>query len=453
MADKCHSAQLLDELVRHSCRRDTQVQSSMPLQVAIVGGGVCGLACAIALQRAGVLVDVFEAAAAFTEVGAAIGIGPNAIKVLKDIGVLDEVLKKTNPGELRPKGFRFLSGLDGHELVYEYPIVPEDASISMHRAAFLDALVQAVDPRTTHFDKRCTSVAAATNPARVIVHFADGSTHEADVVLGADGIRSTARDFVVGEVGKGLAFSNSFGYRGLVPRAALEAAGFGFADDGRGGTPACFMGPEKHIIVVPIKNGELINVAAFATRYDVPIGSQTLPEGTPWVEDVPRSELEKAYAGWGPDVAALLRCMPAHTSRWAIHVVHPPLADYARGRVALLGDAAHAMLPHLGAGAGQGLEDAFVLARLLGNPGTNAGNVEAVLQAYSAIRRPRAQSVWDASYRAGWSTYHLQGPHGSSKEGLQEELKDLWKPVWQYDLDADVTSAEASLQASQIFNA
>ncbi|KAH9858349.1 FAD/NAD-P-binding domain-containing protein [Lenzites betulinus] len=423
----------------------------MPLQVAIVGGGVCGLACAIALQRAGVTVDLFEATAAFTEVGAGIGIGPNAIKVLKDIGVLDEVLKKTNPNELRPKGFKFISGLDGHELVYEYPILPEDASISMHRAAFLAALVRVVDPRTTHFNKRCTSISAAhNNPERVVVHFADGTTHEADVVLGADGIRSNTRDFVVGEVGKGVAFSGTYMYRALVPRAALEAAGF--KTDVKS-TPVCFMGPSKHIIVVPIKNGELINIAAAVARYDVPIGSHDLPEGTRWVEDVPRTELEKEYAGWGPDVATLLRCMPEKTSRWAIHVVHPPLASYAKGRVALLGDAAHAMLPHLGAGASQGLEDAYVLAQLLSNPETSSSNVEAVLQAYSAIRQPRAQSVWDASYHAGWSTYHHQGPHGSSKEALQEELKDLWKPIWQYNLDAEVDSALDSPRASHVFTA
>ena len=113
-------------------------------------------------------------------------------------------------------------------------------------AAFLDALVSVVDPRSTHFRKRCVAVSeadATTNPRRLIVHFADGSTHEADVVLGADGIRSTVRDYVVGgEAGSHVAFGNTMAYRGLIPRAVLEAAGF--KTDVKD-VPACFVGPSK----------------------------------------------------------------------------------------------------------------------------------------------------------------------------------------------------------------
>ncbi|KAI0334384.1 FAD/NAD-P-binding domain-containing protein [Cubamyces sp. BRFM 1775] len=429
----------------------SQPSSQKPLKVAVVGGGVCGLACAVALQRSGLSVDIFEAAAAFGEVGAGIGIGPNAVRVLKEIGVLEEVLKRTNPAELKPKGFRFFSGLEGHELVYEYPMSPDEESISMHRAAFLDALVGVVDPGSTHFRKRCIAISeahdgddddtpASANPRRLIVHFADGSTHEADVVLGADGIQSTVRNYVLdgGEAGSRIAFGNTMAYRGLIPRAALEAAGF--KTDVKD-VPACFMGPSKHIIVVPIKNGELINVAAFAARYDVPIGSQGLATGTPWVEEVAREELQKEYDGWGPDVSTLLRCMPEKVSRWAVHVVHPPLESYAKGRVALLGDAAHGMLPHLGAGAGQGIEDAFVLARLLSHSSTTADDVEA----YSDVRRPRAQSVWDASLHTG-SNYDFHGQREYPLAALRKGLQDQWRSIWHYDLEKDIDYALQLLQ-------
>ncbi|KAI0715000.1 FAD/NAD-P-binding domain-containing protein [Earliella scabrosa] len=421
-------------------------QTSKNFEVAIVGGGVCGLACAVALQTAGVPAEVFEAAVSFSEVGASIGIGPNAVRTLQALGLLDAVLQKLPPGSLSSKGFLFYSGAVGeHKLIYDYPPAPEDASITMHRATFLDALVDLVDPNQTHFNKRCTSVSEhATRPGRLVVHFADGSMHEADVVLGADGIKSAVRGFVVGDTSLGLggiAFSNTTAYRGLIPHAPLKAAGFSTVLTDR---PACFVGPGKHIIVVPIKNGELINVAAFSARYDVPIGSGRLPEGAPWVDQISREELQKEFEGWGPDVSALLRCMPEKTMRWQVHVVHPPLGSYARGRVALLGDAAHGMLPHLGAGAGQGLEDALLLVRLLTRPETNLDNIEAVLHAYSEVRKPRSQTVWDASHRAG-SIYDSHGPSGPTFEGMRRDLQDLWKPVWGYDIDDDVKAAVALL--------
>lgn len=140
-----------------------------------------------------------------------------------------------------------------------------------------------------------------------------------------------------------------------------------------------------------------INVVAFSARYDIPIGAGNLPEGASWVEPSTRDELKKVYEGWGPDVSILLDCMPEKPSKWSIHVLYPPLESYTKGRVALLGDAvrhpssasrllgnglilyvlqAHGMLPHMGAGAGQGLEDAFMLSRLLSHPDTNAENIE-----------------------------------------------------------------------------
>ncbi|KAI0361039.1 FAD/NAD-P-binding domain-containing protein [Trametes cingulata] len=424
-------------------------QQSKNFQVAIVGGGVCGLVCAVALQRVGVSVQIFEAAAAFGEIGAGLGIGPNAVRVLRAIGVLDEVLRKCNPGDLRPRGFTCRTGVGEHRAVYKIPAEgPEDQGIGIHRAVFLDALVGVVDPAICHFNKRCIAI-TEPSPKRVLLHFSDGTTHETDIAIGADGIKSSVRKYILGGVDDRLAFSNTIAYRGLVPHATLKAAGF--KTDLRE-SPACFMGPSKHLIVFPIKNDEIVNVVAFAARYDIPIGAERLPDGAPWVEEVTREELKREYDGWGPDVTILLDCMPEKPSKWSIHVVHPPLETYVHNRVALLGDAAHGMLPHLGAGAGQGIEDAYLLSRLLGHPHTNTDNVKSVLQVYSEIRRPRAQMVWDRSRLAG-SIYDGHGPHGTDWDNVSQDLEGLFASVWHHDLDADFEAALGSLRGRGAFPA
>ncbi|PIL35070.1 hypothetical protein GSI_02858 [Ganoderma sinense ZZ0214-1] len=350
--------------------------------------------------------------------------GPNAVRALEALDLFNAVLARLSPGDYSSKGILMYSGLGNHELIYDYQAAPEDAAISMHRAAFLDALVGLVDPASTHFSKRCTSISESPTTA---------------------GRLSVVRDFVVAKdgaaPGKAVAFSNTAIYRGLIPLAQLQAAGFSTT---LGLRPACFVGPSKHVIVVPIKGGQLINVAASVARYDVPIGSENLPDGTPWVGEASTADIQKDFAGWGPDIVTLLRCMPAKTGRWSIHVVHPELATYSNGHVAIVGDAAHTMLPHLGAGAGTGIEDVLLLVRLLTRPETQRSNLTAVLEAYSATRIPRSKQVWDASHKAG-EVFDHQGPHGTTPAGLLEDLQGLWDPVWRHDLDAEFAAAVALL--------
>ncbi|RPD65133.1 FAD/NAD(P)-binding domain-containing protein [Lentinus tigrinus ALCF2SS1-6] len=418
-------------------------------QVAVVGGGVCGLTCAIALHRAGVPVQLFEAAAKFGEIGAGIGVGPNAVQTLDKLGLLDAILRKVNPAELKDRYFSFYEGLsDSHEAIYRYPTLPEDKALGIHRAAFLDALVDVFDPSIAHFNKRCMSITGSqTDPKRLVIHFQDGTTHEVDVVLGADGVKSSVRDFVLEGKDRRLAFSHTVAYRGLIPWTQLQEAGFKIDASEQ---PVCIMGPSKHFILFPIKDGAIINVVAFAARYDIPIGVGEVNEKVQWVEAVNKDVLFKEYEGWGPDVEALLKCMPDKPGKWSIHVVHPPLESYVKGRIALLGDAAHAMLPHMGAGAGQGIEDAYMLSRLLGHPETNTQNIEAILEAYSRVRQPRAQMVWEGSRYVG-RVYDLHGPSGPTSEGLRKDIGEVWGPVWHHNIEADLERAVASLRDNGTF--
>ncbi|KAI0639949.1 FAD/NAD-P-binding domain-containing protein [Trametes polyzona] len=415
----------------------SQTAPQKDFEVAVVGGGVVGLTCTIALQKAGVPVQLFEAASAFGEIGAGIGLGSNAVALLKQLGLWEDVLKRGNSADLNLQSFAYSTGVGEHKTVWKFPaVMPDDEALGIHRADFLDALVSHVNPANCHFHKRLTNITESpTNPKRLLLHFLDGTTHETDVVLGADGIKSAVRKVLLGGKDDHVAFSNTVAYRGLIPYADLQAAGFkmNLADN-----PACVMGLNKHFIIFLVRGSELVNVVAFSARYDIEIGDANLRDGAPWVELSTKEELKKVYEGWGPDISILLDHMPEQPSKWSIHVVHPPLESYSKGRIALLGDAAHGMLPHMGAGAGQGLEDAYMAARLLGHPSTNASNIEAVLEVYSEFRKPRAQMVWDGSRYTG-KVYDGNGPHGLDFEKIQEDLppKTHFYPVWHHDFEEE----------------
>ncbi|PSR73847.1 hypothetical protein PHLCEN_2v10329 [Hermanssonia centrifuga] len=422
------------------------------LRIAIVGGGVCGLMCAIALAKNGITAQLYEAAAKFGEIGAGIGINPNAVRILRDIGVLNDVLAKTGSNRPNRTGWmQFRSGMQDSELVYDYTTLPGQESIGIHRAAFLDALVQHIDLKSCHFNKRCIRVSesplSTNGNSELTIHFADSTSAEADVVLGADGIKSAVRPFVTGaSTAEHVKFSNTICYRGLVPTEQAKSAGMRLDFSDR---PMCFLGQDKHVIAFSIKGGHIINVVAFVSDRTVPMGEAQLPPGQPAVVPVPREQLMKEYEGWGSDVLALLSCIDK-PDKWNIHVVYPPLQSYVKGRVALFGDAAHAMLPHLGAGSGQGLEDAHLLAKLLAHPQTSGENIETILQVYDEIRRPRTQSVWEGSMRAG-EIYEGYGISGSSREGLRKDLEDLPEFVWIRELNQDMQDATARLQQLGVF--
>ncbi|THH10192.1 hypothetical protein EW145_g1488 [Phellinidium pouzarii] len=454
------------------------------LKVAVVGGGMCGLVAALGLRKAGIDVDLYESArrlleSKFGEIGAGVGLGPNAIRVLEQLELLDDVLARIAPEMPVPRPFRYLSGFEDHELIYDYPTNTEDKGLGIHRSAevaylcicerklmfythrvtFLEALVHLVDSNKTHFNKRCIGLSIPSD-SRVQINFADGTSAEADVALGADGIRSNVRSFVVAPAEQEnsvngneikatvmrAVFTNTYAYRGLVPTEELRKLGVKTDFTKR---PICLTGSEKqHIITFPIKNGTVINVVAFTCERSYPWGAKPIPQDKPWVTPRTTSELLAEYAGFGRDALMLLSCI-AKPSVWAVHAVDPPLEAYVRGRVAVLGDAAHGMLPHLGAGAGQALEDAFLLVKLLSHPKAHTDNVEVILKAYDTIRRPRGNMVLTTSTKVG-DIYEGYGPSELSTgeltpEGLRADVEGIWDDIWHHDLEADIEAAIALL--------
>ncbi|KAI3622555.1 salicylate hydroxylase [Moniliophthora roreri] len=406
--------------------------------IAIIGGGMCGAAAAYGLARAGVPVQVFEAASKFGEIGAGVGIGPNAVRALDGLGLLQAVIARSDQPESKMRAFKFVSGTEDHEDVFDYESSMTNPSqmqgIGIYRPAFLDAVVELLDPTTIHFHKRCISL-SRSETGYIVIHFSDGTTHEADIVIGADGIHSATRSFVLGDdPSRHLAFTNNVTYRGLVPWEDLARASIKTELCER---PTCFIGHGGHIICYPINDGRLINFAAFVADHDKPKGSELpLPGRT-------------NYKGWGPDAQIILSHLK-NPSKWSIHAWIPPLGSYVRDRVVLVGDAAHGMLPHLGAGAGQGIEDVFTLTQLLAHPQTNKCNIDRVLHSYNTVRPPRANSVLEGSKRAG-EVYDNYCPGKLDASMVTERLTGQWESVWNHDVRKEVAFCVQMLSDEGVF--
>ncbi|KAF6754328.1 salicylate hydroxylase [Ephemerocybe angulata] len=400
--------------------------------VVIVGGGMCGLACATALLRAGVEAHVFESAPKFDEVGAGVGLGPNAVKALQGLGVLDDVLSRADPPKLSMRPYTFITGKGNHEHIFDYALSANEIGLSIYRPVFLDALVPKIDAKYTHFDKRAIQV-SRTPSGRHVVTFHDNTSVEADLVIGADGIKSITREFVAGpHPHNHLAYVNTDTYRGMVSISALKKDGVK-TDLTK---PLIWAGMKKHVVTYPIRGNELLNIgAAVSSSF-----TWSPPRKDTWVErSVPAKEMFDAYEDWGHDIKTILSHIK-DPSRWCMHAVDPPLEHYVKDKVVLVGDAAHAMVPHLGAGVGQGFEDSYVLYRLLTHPETNSTNLSGVLRIYDTIRPPRASMVARESARMG-RLYHGFGPGegGNTIKQTQEQVAGIWEPVWYHDLEKEVS--------------
>ncbi len=272
--------------------------------IAIVGGGLGGVALAIGLRRRGISVQIYEAAPAFAEIGAGIAFGPNSIQAMALIepkikAAFLRLATKNGAAEEDDTWITFRQGLGEPKLIAQVRTLDAGKTglSSVHRAHFLDALVALLPPDMAQFNKRLASLESQPSGAVRLV-FEDGSTAEADAVVGCDGVRSAARRHVLDKatVLEDLTFSGKYAYRALVPMAkAKEALG-----DYLAGNSQMYLGPSGHVLTYPIDRGTTMNVIAF---HDKPDG---VWEHEHWILRKKGAEMRRDFEGWGRPVQTVM---------------------------------------------------------------------------------------------------------------------------------------------------
>jgi salicylate hydroxylase len=337
--------------------------------VAIIGGGIGGMTAALSLLQAGFDVDVYERAAAVSEVGAGIQVSPNASRVLHRLGLADRLaamgVRPLAWHQRRWDDGRTLLRADLGDAVIEAFGFPH---YQMHRADLLRALVGALPPERLHVGHLLVDV--ADHDDRIEARFANGTTVEADVLIGADGIHSAVRQMLFGP--QDPVFTGCAAYRGLVPAERLRHLDLEV-------TAQIWMGPEAHFVHYYVASKRLVNFVAIIEQDSWTRESWTDP-GDP-------ADAIAAFEGWHPQLHEILGAVD-ETFIWALFD-RPPLPQWSQGRVTLLGDACHPMLPFMAQGAAQALEDGATLtACLAGEP-----DVPAALRRYEQLRLPRASRI------------------------------------------------------------
>ncbi|KAH8812066.1 putative salicylate hydroxylase [Xylogone sp. PMI_703] len=408
--------------------------------VAIIGGGIGGLTLAIGLLRRNVSVQIYEATAAFGDIGLGLSIGPAAHRALPliDPKIRDfyNALVTTHadsPGyeHLRQTWFEIVwaTGSKTGQVLMDLKALPSGQT-TVRRADFLDALVSLVPKECTHFGKRLERLEELSDG--VHLYFEDGTTVIADVVVGCDGIHSKVKESMLPDEVESTKprFSGMYGYRAVLDMETMVAA----VGERRARVSTMYIGRGCYGISYPIMRAKKVNVGLYK------LSEKWNSEA--WIRPADREEMQKDLGHMGEYVNSLIQYMP-DPSQWAIFE-HPLISTFARSRVAILGDAAHASTPHQGAGAGQAIEDAHVLAELLADSRVaTAEHVAAAFQAYDRVRRPRSQRVVTSSKENADLLCLCYEGVGDDEERLKETWNERYQWLWDVDIPEQAEMARS----------
>jgi salicylate hydroxylase len=336
-------------------------------KIAIIGGGIAGLAAAVAFHRRGIDATVYEQAPELSEIGAGVQMTPNAMKALKSLGLEQAAMAVA----FEPESQVLRSWKSGR-VIYRAPVSGfrerfGAPGCSFHRADLLSILAAPLPASAVQLNARCVGVEPGTNSA--VARFADGTEIAGDIVVGADGIHSLVRTQLFGA--DKPRFTGCMCWRGLVP---VDRIPKGLIER----SSSNWMGPHGHVVHYYVRRGEMVN---FVAIHDTDEWTEES-----WIREASRDELMATYAKWNPRLLRLFECSDRYF-KWGLFD-REPLSRWTKGRVTLLGDSAHAMLPFLAQGAAMGIEDGCALAELVARL---PDDLDEALRRYEALRVPRTR--------------------------------------------------------------
>ncbi|MGH3952487.1 MAG: FAD-dependent monooxygenase [Mycobacterium sp.] len=390
------------------------------MRVAIIGAGIGGLTAAAALRTNDIEVVVYEKAHELREVGAGVVVASNGLRALDAVGLGDRVRAVGTP--IKRTLWHTWQGT-GVPVPPAWPSVSPDrpvTSLPVHRGELQQALLSALPEGTVRLGRPCHDVVETANEVRIL--FADGSEERADIAVGADGIHSVVQRVVTDPAE--LSSDGIMAYRGLIPAELL-----GDAVDLD--SMQMWLGPGRSFLIYPVSQRRLLNVVAFTPS--------NLDAEESWTAPGDVAELAVEFAGWDRPVQRVVAAM-TETFRWGLYD-RKPLNRWTTDRIALLGDAAHPMTPHLGQGANMSIEDAVVLATVLA--GASAADVPRRLALYESLRRDRTTRVQRNARQSGHVYRSVDLTAQQQAAQLIEILTGNWIP--DYDAATAAGTALASL--------
>ncbi|KAL3463706.1 hypothetical protein BJX64DRAFT_298833 [Aspergillus heterothallicus] len=409
---------------------------SAPPSIAIIGAGIGGLALAIGLLGLNIACTIYESASAFSSIGAGIGLGPNALRAMslmdQEFARLYDGIKvgNTTPGRnheqfeilAAEEGFGTASGWSGGSVGH-----PEFVRSSAHRKDLLEVMKQRIPEGTVKFGARV--VAVRNEGGKVVLEFADGGVVVVDAVVGCDGIKGITREVVLGkrfpEEVKAK-YANTYAYRHITSMEHAREVLGEYAADAK-----WYMNKGNGVATYPISKGKEVNMVVFIRDPNQWQGEQAATE-------VPREDMLADLEGFDSRLITILK--DAKPVKWPLFH-HPGTPIYYHNRVCLLGDAAHAGSPSQAAGAGQGLEDALILSRLLSLV-QSPEHIETAFRVYDDIRRPRAQAVVQQSHEVMQAYFLVHPAFGNDLQKLTDDANERLPLLWWHDLNTDVRLAE-----------